>query len=487
MRKRMSRILSILMASVLVVSAGSVVRAEEFNEPEAQETAQETVQAAETGIEAEPAEAEPVEAEPAADAEVTEEGTQEEVTGEETDAALPENAEEVLAQKEESKLESASEAEEVLDTEGVRELLAGGAAVVKQNDIVVNHVSTYKQLENFDKNPEQMVICTIIRDLDDTFVSFGKSVSLPKGTIELAVSNNQQSGCSVEFGVYTDAQMNNRISSYGYSTQGDTRSIICNIPKDGSYYIGVKPSTSIPERQYYAVALIACSYSGQDRAIKNKERLVIGQKDGGTVNYVKYKATQTGYLKTSTDTSSKMVKITLCDKSKKSLSGESLASEEPTYGVKKGKTYWIKLKNPWSSSAGYYTFTLNNGKVKESKAGKSQKKAVTIKKNKNIKGWIEAGKKEGKQADWYKFNLTGKKSVKIYMKGGTNDKINVTVYEKIGSRTRKIGTRTVNNNFNNIIPSRGKWSKGTYWIKISRGTAKSSGYYTLKQIGRAHV
>ena len=480
MRKRMSRILSILMASVLVVSAGSVVRAEEFNEPEAQETAQETVQAAETGIEAEPAEAEPVEAEPAADAEVTEEGTQEEVTGEETDAALPENAEEVLAQKEESKLESASEAEEVLDTEGVRELLAGGAAVVKQNDIVVNHVSTYKQLENFDKNPEQMVICTIIRDLDDTFVSFGKSVSLPKGTIELAVSNNQQSGCSVEFGVYTDAQMNNRISSYGYSTQGDTRSIICNIPKDGSYYIGVKPSTSIPERQYYAVALIACSYSAQDRAIKNKERLVIGQKDGGTVNYVKYKATQTGYLKTSTDTSSKMVKITLCDKSKKSLSGESLASEEPTYGVKKGKTYWIKLKNPWSSSAGYYTFTLNNGKVKESKAGKSQKKAVTIKKNKNIKGWIEAGKKEGKQADWYKFNLTGKKSVKIYMKGGTNDKINVTVYEKIGSRTRKIGTRTVNNNFNNIIPSRGKWSKGTYWIKISRGTAKSSGYYTLK-------
>ena len=480
MRKRMSRILSILMASVLVVSAGSVVRAEEFNEPEAQETAQETVQAAETGIEAEPAEAEPVEAEPAADAEVTEEGTQEEVTGEETDAALPENAEEVLAQKEESKLESASEAEEVLDTEGVRELLAGGAAVVKQNDIVVNHVSTYKQLENFDKNPEQMVICTIIRDLDDTFVSFGKSVSLPKGTIELAVSNNQQSGCSVEFGVYTDAHMNNRISSYGYSTQGDTRSIICNIPKDGSYYIGVKPSTSIPERQYYAVALIACSYSGQDRAIKNKERLVIGQKDGGTVNYVKYKATQTVYLKTSTDTSSKMVKITLCDKSKKSLSGESLASEEPTYGVKKGKTYWIKLKNPWSSSAGYYTFTLNNGKVKESKAGKSQKKAVTIKKNKNIKGWIEAGKKEGKQADWYKFNLTGKKSVKIYMKGGTNDKINVTVYEKIGSRTRKIGTRTVNNNFNNIIPSRGKWSKGTYWIKISRGTAKSSGYYTLK-------
>ncbi len=480
MRKRMSRILSILMASVLVVSAGSVVRAEEFNEPEAQETAQETVQAAETGIEAEPAEAEPVEAEPAADAEVTEEGTQEEVTGEETDAALPENAEEVLAQKEESKLESASEAEEVLDTEGVRELLAGGAAVVKQNDIVVNHVSTYKQLENFDKNPEQMVICTIIRDLDDTFVSFGKSVSLPKGTIELAVSNNQQSGCSVEFGVYTDAQMNNRISSYGYSTQGDTRSIICNIPKDGSYYIGVKPSTTIPERQYYAVALIACSYSGQDRAIKNKERLVIGQKDGGTVNYVKYKATQTGYLKTSTDTSSKMVKITLCDKSKKALSGESLASEEPTYGVKKGKTYWIKLKNPWSTSAGYYTFTLNNGKVKESKAGKSQKKAVTIKKNKNIKGWIEAGKKEGKQADWYKFNLTGKKSVKIYMKGGTNDKINVTVYEKIGSRTRKIGTRTVNNNFNNIIPSRGKWSKGTYWIKISRGTAKSSGYYTLK-------
>ncbi len=477
MRKRMSRILSILMASVLVVSAGSVVRAEEFNEPEAQET----LQAAEAeSVEAEPAEAEPVEAEPAADAEVTEEGTQEEDTGEETDADLQENAEEVLAQKEESKLESASEAEEVLDTEGVRELLAGGAAVVKQNDIVVNHVSTYKQLEYFDKNPEQMVICSIIRDLSDSFVSFCKSVSLPKGTIELAVSNIQQSGCSVEFGVYSDAQMNNRISSYGYVTQGDTRSIICNIPKDGSYYIGVKPSTSIPERQYYAVALIACSYSGQDRAIKNKERLVIGQKDGGTVNYVKYKATQTGYLKTSTDTSSKMVKITLCDKSKKALSGETLASEEPTYGVKKGKTYWIKLKNPWSTSAGYYTFTLNNGKVKESKAGKSQKKAVTIKKNKNIKGWIEAGKKEGKQADWYKFNLTGKKSVKIYMKGGTNDKINVTVYEKIGSRTRKIGTRTVNNNFNNIIPSRGKWSKGTYWIKISRGTAKSSGYYTLK-------
>lgn len=471
MKKRMSKILSVLMVSALVVSTGSVARADELDQPEAQETVVQTV-------------------EPADEADVlpTEEAVEETVSVEEETDANVQEEEPVL--KEESRLQTASEQtaseteenEEALDVSGVQNFLAGSTATFKENDIPVNYISTNKELQNYEKNPEKLIGGTIIRDLDDSFLSFGKKVTLPKGTLELTGANHEVSGCSVEFGVYTDAGMNNRVSSLSYSIIGNgaVRTIVCDIPKAGSYYIGVKPASSVEAYQYYAFGVLAVSYSGADRTIKNKETLVVGQKNQGTVNYVKFKATQTGYITVTTDTNTKLAKVRICNKSKKALSGETLAGEQPVYGVKKNTTYWIKITNPWSNSNGYYTVTVKNTKISE-KSGKSQKKAVTIKKNKTVKGTIEATGK--KQQDWYKFKLTkNAKKVTINVKGASNDALKFTVYQ--GKKKLKFSDGTSSaagkSHFSGPITLTGNWSKGTYYIKVEGKNKNASGYYTLK-------
>ena len=97
------------------------------------------------------------------------------------------------------------------------------------------------------------------------------------------------------------------------------------------------------------------------------------------------------------------------------------------------------------------------------------------KEKKTKKGNNEAGK-NSKQADWYKFKLTSKKKVKINVTTGSNESLKIILY-KGGKR---IITKTVRGNSTGDITSVGKWPKGTYYIKVQRGTSTSSGYYTIK-------
>lgn len=117
---------------------------------------------------------------------------------------------------------------------------------------------------------------------------------------------------------------------------------------------------------------------------------------------------------------------------KRTLLGDTSMRYTPIYGVKAGTTYCIRIQSSYNSNGGY-AFKVTNNKIKE-KSGKTKKKAVMIKK-KTKKGTITAG---SKQADWYKFKLTKKKSVKITFKGRTNDKFKVTIYKG----GKKVGTRT---------------------------------------------
>ena len=64
------------------------------------------------------------------------------------------------------------------------------------------------------------------------------------------------------------------------------------------------------------------------------------------------------------------------------------------------------------------------------------------------------------------------------MKGRTNDAMKIQVYQGGKKISGTNGTfRYTNKSY--TVKSIGKWSKGTYYIKISRGNKKSSGYYEL--------
>lgn len=155
-----------------------------------------------------------------------------------------------------------------------------------------------------------------------------------------------------------------------------------------------------------------------------------------------------------------------------------------TYGVKKGKTYYLRIvgyADKYTDSEGKYYALVKwtNTKVKAAKSGTKKSKAKLIKRKKTIKGLVTAGDKKAK---WYK--ITTKKSpVNITVKTtNVNESLKVTVYmRKYGHKgkwksTTYTGTRNGQvagplYNFNHT-----KW---TIYVKVQRA-AKSSGYYTIK-------
>lgn len=493
MKKRMSKIISILLVSALIVSVGDVARAGDLEEAGAE------VQLVEDGAEAEPVIGDEVVEglveEPSEDV-AEEDGDAEFIDdGEELPAPVIEDVQEAPEKKEieydekleteekEKKLNAApEEEEEVLDFSGLQKYLATSTPL--KNDVAVNKVSSVKDAENIVDHPESIRSSEIIYDIEKPF---SKKVKLSKGTILIAATSptivdsgkTYKSAYYSYTGIYTDANLTKPVDGEVSVPSGSDNVYykIMNVPKTAYYYVGVKSSSVKPTysgAKTNWVALGLCSFDGSDRVIKSGQKLVVGQKNAKQINYFKYEATATGYIRTYANEEISRrygVKVTLCNSSKKALSTAAFIRNNPTYGVRKGKTYWIRLTNSYSNSDGFYAFQIKSVKIAE-KSGKTLKKAVTVKRKKVVKGTIEAGVN---QADWYKFKLTGRKAVTISLTGGTDGEFKFTVYRG----TKRVDSKNAPKNFKGTLKSRGKWPKGTYYIKVQR-VGKTSGYYSMK-------
>ena len=295
-----------------------------------------------------------------------------------------------------------------------------------------------------------------------------KRIYLPaKGTFVMAVGNSSQSTSSIHYGLYRDAQLSSEVDSLS-SSRGTTTSWTIKVPAAGYYYMGVF-SYSYSGTDMSVVGSVAAAYvNGTDRTIYNKKQIAVGQKDAQT-NYFKFKAVRNGYLKV--QSSEGYDKVTLCNSKKKALSNAVSTNYSPTFGVKKGKTYYVKVAAGYNSD-GAYALKVTNSTISE-KSGKKKSRAVLLKKKRTKKGTIVAGEK---RTDWYKFRVTKRKTVRITMKGATNDELKVAVYKG----GRNIGRGTLYESRGGVkLKSLGKLSKGTYYIKVYRGNKKSSGWYSL--------
>lgn len=494
MKKRMSKIISILLVSALVVSVGDVAQAGDLEENGTE------VQLVEDGAEVEPVIGDEV-------VEGLVEEPSEDVAEEDGDAGFIDDGEELPApviedvqeapekkeieydekietEEKEKKLDAApEEEEEVLDIAEAQKYLAADIKDPLINDIAINKVSKVKDAEKIADDKKSVAASVIGYDISRPF---SKKVTLLKGTVLIAATSPTVSIEGVKFtsarnsyvGIYSDAQLTKMVGQITvYKGVDHIYSGIVNISKTGNYYVGIKPDSKEPDSKGNTENLVSlgiCSFDGSDRVIKSGQELIVGQKNAKQVNYFKYKATATGYIRTyANEEVGYRVKVTLCNSKKKSLSAANFVGLNPTYGVKKGKTYWIKLTNSSLNSDGFYAFKIKSSKVSE-KSGKKKSKAVNIKRKKTINGTIEAGVN---QADWYKFKLTGKKKVTITYKCYSDDDFRITVYYGKQSDSRTMYSNTKKG----TIPSSGKWPKGTYYIKVERAKkTKASGYYSLK-------
>lgn len=323
--------------------------------------------------------------------------------------------------------------------------------------------------------------------LDSTeFCGYSQKVTLKKGTVimtGLVLGDSEDYYAGANFGLYYDAYMNDAVDSSGYDEEDAYNddpadlygqrftSAAFSVPKDGEYYLGVY--SYVPSAEYaqnYSFLVATMSISGKDRTVYSGTRIAVGQKNVQT-NTFTFKATKTGYIKlTTTDVKPK---FRLYNASNVARSKQSVSCSSIVYGVKKGNTYKIKVTAP-ENAAGAYTMLLTNYVVTES-SGSTKAKAKTIYRGsaKAKKGSIIAGYNT---PDWYKFNLTSKKAVNIKMTGATNETLKISVYK--GSKLIK--TSSFNRTTESVtIKSVGKWTKGTYYIKVYRGNSTSSGHYKV--------
>lgn len=244
--------------------------------------------------------------------------------------------------------------------------------------------------------------------------------------------------------------------------------------KAGTYYIRTCGASGASNIRYTHYAVGKSPYT-----VSDKQTFYVYPAGGSSYVYIKYTAKVTGYI-----TLSKMDQyesnVTLCNSKRKALSSEGWmngkisSTKKLVYGVRKNATYYFRISS--SSNEHKQIFRLTAVKVKEN-SGAKKSKAVTLKSGKTVKGTIQAG---SSAADWYKFKVTKKKKVAIKIKGSSNDKLRITVYNSRGKKL--IAGTCMQNNYSIVVNwfKGPKLAKGTYYIKVSRDNTKSSGYYSLK-------
>ncbi len=478
MRKRMSKILSILLVSTLVVTTGNVVRAEDAEEPATEvQVTEEPVEPEEKAPEimVEPEEKVPeVAAEP-----------EEMIKEEEPAVSLEEDKKE--DNKEETPAEEATEAEiNALQAEEIKELgmmdVAGAsnkivAQAILEQKIPLNRIVTGLEPDN--SLDGGAIVYGNVADFKKGGAyqyGYAEPVFLTKGTLLMTVANvanGFNSTQSVWFGLYRDPGLTQAVDSYKSVSVGATERKVFQVPGNGTYYMGVSSDIYSKDTVGISVGVVASFFDGSDRTLTSGQQVAVGSKEGQTT-YFKFKAAKTGYIKTYGNENARTYRATLLNSKKKALSKDTALQYNPTYGVKKGVTYYIAVKSHYDNTNGSYAFKFTNNSIKE-KSGSKKSKAVTIKRNKTKKGTIQASTKKS-EPDWYKIKKTNRKKMTVTVKGKTNDRIKVTVYK--GGRL--CSSRSFWYNEGGVKITLTNYPKGTYYVKVDKADKYCSGYYTLK-------
>ena len=297
--------------------------------------------------------------------------------------------------------------------------------------------------------------------------------------------------------IYSDRACTKRLSGVQatvFLKQETSHAGHVSIPKAGTYYLKLSASSSIIDSfETVKVKLKGHLFNADNRTLTDKKTTTTYTTENKYV-YYKVNVKKTGYITVKQDylvpddagyfkvkEEGASSYVALCDRKKKALTTDcynnlTITRNKQVYAVKKG-TYYLKVK----SSATYpyrikYTF-----KAFADQGGSSQKNAKSTKLGGKATGLIQATDKTTK-VDWYKFYLPGKRNVTVSISGNTCNSIgsvrvqivppkNVVLF---GSTFSASGT-----GFKNGAKSKDKFSKGTWYIKVTKTGDTVTGNYTL--------
>lgn len=221
---------------------------------------------------------------------------------------------------------------------------------------------------------------------------------------------------------------------------------------------------------------------------KGKSQVIITDENDyeitGMATLIKFKAAKDGYLKVSASMASTYYTDyvngiwQLYDSSrKKALSPQNAYNTSATdayyytdcFGVKKGKTYYLAV---WANGGVKLTADFTATKA----VGSKKTKAKSISKGKWAVGSVAAGTSS---AQWYKFNLSSRQKLKVYLTPYMTGSLYMTLSGPgVYTRTFTVSSSYWGKQYGTYTS--GKVKNGTYYVKLQPVTKQSSGFYKLK-------
>lgn len=253
-----------------------------------------------------------------------------------------------------------------------------------------------------------------------------------------------------------------------------------DIPAKATYYLKLEV-TDYNESQasLYPFGISLNFASGVDKVAKNKTWMTAGLTDYKVPIYYKVTVTKPSKITIETDGLSGR-QITLCNSKKKAISEEgyssTILSEKIVYAVPKG-SYYVKL-----TSSGKLLRTKITYASASDASGSTKAKATTLKLNAAAKKGIVTTADKTSKVDWYKFTLTKSSTVNLLFKGDVSSgRINLELYGggvrgSINASLSKVGA---DSSTKCQTYTSSKLPKGTYYIKVTKNDAKTSGTYSV--------
>lgn len=226
----------------------------------------------------------------------------------------------------------------------------------------------------------------------------------------------------------------------------------------------------------------AAFYAAKGRTIDLGKTYAFGGSHDIKYHDFKFTAAKSGYVSVDFFSAGENdTTFSLLNQNKKRISGQYnrlYDVEYPMYfGVQKGKTYYLQAYiRGLPSMYDPYSIRLDNHGIQE-KSGAARKKAVSVKKNKTVKGYVLPGKK---QSDWYKIKVTKTRTVKVFVRNKFSDECFFDIYDKRGKK-RKIKQKLATTDGGVLSKTKyARFAKGTYYIKVYNKKKGDSGGYHLK-------
>lgn len=248
--------------------------------------------------------------------------------------------------------------------------------------------------------------------------------------------------------------------------------------------------TAIPETKADA-ATIKQGVVGPVSATENGElHKLTMKKDGYIALQVASIYTDYSYKSTCDVTVYSKSKKRISDKEYTNLGSPYAQQNTQVFALKKG-TYYIKIEMTYPSFSRYdsnlhqtvyYPNQYRIGtviKYVSDQGGSKKSKATTIKLKKSKQGIIaltdSKGTSTNSKGDWYKFKLSKKTKVKLYVKGISTNRSNTSqsLQFVVQGKASYKQLRNLVNGKTATLP------KGTYYLKLYKYNAKDSGYYKI--------